>query len=184
MTDKQAARMRAIAARPPPSAAASEALTRVALGGLTFEGTIAGVWPLPGEIDIRPLLLALHSRGHRIVLPYTPPLGERLSFHVWAPGAPMLAGRFGTMHPAGEAAEPDMLLVPLLAFDGAGNRLGYGGGYYDRTLAALPGRLAVGFGYACQEIEAVPAEAHDRALDAVVTEQRVVRFKERPAHLI
>ncbi len=167
-------RQRLLANRAPPDPEAAAALARVALASLSFTGTIAGVWPLPGEMDLRPLLHALHARGHRIVLPHTPPLGEALLFRVWTPGAAMVRERFGTFRPDGAPAEPDMLLVPLLAFDRGGRRLGYGGGYYDRTLAALPGRPRIGFGYAAQQVEAVPVEPHDVGLDAIVTECEVI----------
>ena len=91
--------------------------------------TIAGFWPMGDEIDIRPLLHALHALGHALLLPVTPPRGQALLFRRWAPGAAMEPGRFGTHHPAAaEAATPDTLLVPLLAFDSRGHRLGYGGG--------------------------------------------------------
>ena len=84
--------------------------------------------------------------------------------------------RFGTVRPVGEAGTPDMLLVPLLAWDGQGRRLGYGGGYYDRTLAALPGRRAIGCAYAMQRVPEVPAGGHDVPLDAVATELGVTWF--------
>ncbi len=171
---KNELRRRALANRPPPDAGAADALARLALENLAFTGTIAGVWPMPGEMDLRPLLHALHARGHRIVLPHTPPKGERLCFRVWTPGSPMLRERFGTFRPDGAVAEPDMLFVPLLAFDRRGRRLGYGGGYYDRTLAALPGRARVGFGYAAQEVEAVPVEPHDVGLTAIITERELI----------
>ncbi len=174
-SEKQQLRQRMLATRPPPNAIAAAALARLALQNLQFPPTIAGVWPMYGEMDLRPLLQALHAAGHRIVLPYTPPRGERLSFHVWTPGAAMLQGRFGTLWPDGPAAEPDMVFVPLLAFDRAGRRLGYGGGYYDRTLACLDGRQRIGFGYASQEVEAVPVEPHDRSLTAIVTEREFIR---------
>ncbi len=173
-SEKHTLRQRMLANRRPPDEAAPAALARIALQNLTFPATVAGVWPLPGELDLRPLLHALHIAGHKIVLPYTPPRGERLVFHVWEPGMAMLPGRFGTFWPDGPVAEPDMLFVPLLAFDRAGRRLGYGGGYYDRTLAALGGRQAVGFGYAAQEVEAVPVEPHDRTMGAIVTERAFI----------
>ena len=137
---------------------------------------VAGFWPLPGEVDLRPLLLALAGRGHRILLPETTPRGECLRFRRWRPGAALVPGRWGTLHPEGEEAEPDFVLVPLLAWDGAGRRLGYGGGYYDRTLAALPGRLRLGCAFACQRVEEVPAGPGDALLDAVATEQGVTMF--------
>jgi 5-formyltetrahydrofolate cyclo-ligase len=138
---------------------------------------VAGVWPLPGEIDLTPLWDALHARGHTILLPETPRHGRTLIFRVWHPGCAMLPGRFGTAWPDGPVGTPDCIFVPLLAFDRAGNRLGYGGGYYDTTLAAHPGVPAVGFGYAAQEVPAVPADTHDRGLDAVFTERGRVALR-------
>ena len=136
---------------------------------------VACAWPLPGEPDLRPLLAILHERGCVVALPETPPRGQALLFRRWAPGCVMLAGRFGTFHPDTGEVAPGIVLVPLLAFDAAGYRLGYGGGYYDRTLAGLPGRLAVGFGYAAQQVDRVPVGPHDMALDMVVTERGVAR---------
>jgi len=141
------------------------------------DATIAGVWPLGAEMDLRPLLHTLYARGHRIVLPKTPPRGHPLTFLTWYPGCAMRPERFGTFCPEGEEATPDLLFVPLLAFDRVGRRLGYGGGYYDRTLAALPGRPAIGFAYAAQEIEAVPAEPHDRLLNAIATEREFIHIR-------
>ncbi|MEJ0047413.1 MAG: 5-formyltetrahydrofolate cyclo-ligase [Rhodospirillales bacterium] len=131
---------------------------------------IAGVWPLPGEIDLRPLWHALHDRGHPVLLPETPPRSGTLRFRHWRPGCVMVRERFGTERPDGAHDAPDIMFVPLLAFDRRGHRLGYGGGYYDRTLAAHPSVRAVGFGFAAQEVPAVPAGPHDRALPAIVTE--------------
>jgi len=131
---------------------------------------VAGFWPLPGEIDIRPLLLALHERGHVLALPETPPRGQALIFRRWAPGDALIPGRFNTRHPGGEILSPDFILVPLLAFDAAGNRLGYGGGYYDRTLAELPNAFRLGCAFAAQQIDAVPVGEHDLKLHAIATE--------------
>ena len=142
---------------------------------------VSGFWPLGGEIDVRPLLYALAGRGHAIVLPITPPRGHMLRFGRWRPGDALVPGRFGTLEPMGEELAPDVLLVPLLAFDGCGNRLGYGGGYYDRTLAALPGRFAVGCAFAAQRVARVPTEPTDVPLNAVVTEQGVHVHPGRPA---
>ncbi len=136
---------------------------------------VSGVWPLPGELDLRSLLSALHERGQVVVLPETTPRGQSLVFRHWHPDATMLAGRFGTRHPDGEAVTPGLLLVPLLAFDARLMRLGYGGGYYDRTLAALPGCRAIGFAYARQQVGAVPTGVFDVPLDAIVTEAGVLR---------
>ena len=91
----------------------------------------------------------------------------------------MITGRFGTLWPAGPAEEPDALLVPLLAYDGEGRRLGYGGGYYDRTLSALRGRALMGCGFAAQRVACVPVEAHDIRLPAVLTERGIERFEDQ-----
>lgn len=140
---------------------------------------VSGFWPIGHEIDIRPLLHALHERGHPIVLPVTPKRGSPLTFRLWRPGDVMEQERFGTFRPVGEERTPDFLLVPLLAFDGRGHRLGYGAGFYDRTLAALPPkRCALGVAYAAQEVPEVPAGPNDVALDAVATDRGIIRCKE------
>ena len=136
---------------------------------------MAGFWPLPGEIDLRPLLHELASRGHIVVLPVTPKRGEALSFRRWRSGDAMVAERFGTLRPIGETMVPDFLLVPLLTFDRRGHRLGYGGGYYDRTLAGLPRATAIGCAFAAQEVDEVPAGPYDVPLHAIATELGVIR---------
>ncbi len=135
---------------------------------------IAGVWPLVGEPDLRPLWHALHGQGWPILLPETTPPGEALRFRPWHPGCPMLTGRFATRHPdtpVAAAATPSLLFVPLLAFDRRGFRLGHGGGYYDRTLAALPGARGIGYGFSFQQVEAVPCGPFDRRLELIITER-------------
>jgi 5-formyltetrahydrofolate cyclo-ligase len=136
---------------------------------------VSGFWPLGEEIDTRPLLLALHARGHRIALPVTPKRGDALTFRGWQPGDVMVPERFGTLRPIGEFLIPDMLLIPLLAFDANGGRLGYGGGFYDRTLAALPGRFRLGCAFAAQQVDSVPVGPYDIRLDAVATENGIIR---------
>jgi len=138
---------------------------------------VSGFWPLPGEIDIRPLLLALHARGHSIGLPVTPKRGLPLTFRLWSPGDLLEPERFGTVRPTGAECTPDFLLVPLLAFDRLGGRLGYGAGYYDRTLAALPGRFTLGCAFAAQEVDKVPVGPYDVRLNAVTTERGVIRCR-------
>lgn len=136
---------------------------------------IAGYAPIGTEIDPRPLLAALERRGHTLVLPVTPPRGQALRFRRWRFGAPLATGVMGTRHPAdGEWLDPDWLLVPLLAFDRAGRRLGYGGGYYDRSLAGLPAAIAVGAAFAAQEVPLVPAGPHDIRLALVATETGLI----------
>lgn len=141
---------------------------------------IGGFWPMGSEIDTRPLLEALHARGHVIALPVTPPRGNPLLFRAWAPGITMAEGPMGTRHPAaGEPITPAWLIVPLLAFDRTGARLGYGGGYYDRTLTLLrganPSLTAIGVAHAAQEIPQVPTGPHDARLTAIATERGLIR---------
>jgi 5-formyltetrahydrofolate cyclo-ligase len=175
---KAALRAEMLALRRGFDPAAGAALAGIALRDMPLPAgaVVAGVWPLPGELDLRPLLVALHGRGHPIVLPQTPRRGNPLIFRRWSPGDAMIPERFGTQRPDGPEAAPDVILVPLLAFDGRGNRLGYGGGYYDCTLAALPDREAIGFAYAAQEVAEVPTEPHDRPLRRILTEERILLF--------
>ncbi len=140
---------------------------------------VAGFWPMGQEIDIRPLLQALHAAGHVVVLPETTPRGQPLRFRCWTPVSAMIGERFGTSRPDGDERRPDVLYVPLLAFDRTGARLGYGAGYYDRTLAGLPGALAIGCAYAAQEVEAVPTGPTDIRLAGIATERFVLRFAPR-----
>ena len=109
-----------------------------------------------------------------MLLPETTPRGTPLVFRRWTPDTPLVAGRFNTWHPDAEALAPQLLLVPLLAFDDRLMRLGYGGGYYDRTLAALPGCRAIGFAYARQQVAFIPTGPFDVPLDAIVTEAGVL----------
>ncbi len=139
---------------------------------------VAGFWPLPGEIDPRPLMLALAGRGHALALPVTGPRGTPLSFRLFRFGDTLGPGPFYTLQPAREAPDvtPDWLLVPLLAFDRTGQRLGHGAGYYDATLAALRARrrvFALGMAFAAQEVERVPVDERDQRLDAIATETGV-----------
>jgi 5-formyltetrahydrofolate cyclo-ligase len=140
---------------------------------------ISGFWPMGDEIDLRPLMTLLHDAGHGIALPVVVGKGLPLIFRAWRPETVLVPGVFGTETPEADAPEcvPDILLVPLLAFGRDGARLGYGGGFYDRTLRTLrrakPVR-AIGTAYACQEREGIPMAAWDERLDAVLTEHGVI----------
>jgi len=137
---------------------------------------VAGYMPIRTEIDPLPALEALHARGTAICMPVVEGPARPLVFRRWVPGAAMEAGAFGAAIPADRVEMiPDLLVTPLLAFDAEGYRLGYGGGYYDRTLArlrALRRTYAVGYAYEGQKVRQVPREPTDQRLDAVVTDRR------------
>ncbi|WP_161556049.1 5-formyltetrahydrofolate cyclo-ligase [Mangrovicoccus ximenensis] len=123
---------------------------------------------------------ALRLAAHRLCLPVTHGRGHPLSFHLWSPGVALQSAGFGTSAPV-EAPEvvPDVLVVPMLAFDGKGGRMGYGAGHYDRTLdklRALGPVRAYGFAYAAQEFDALPQEPTDQPLDGIVTENGLIRI--------
>jgi len=153
-------------------------LTDIEIAG---DAAVSAYWPMRDEIDPRPLLHALHDRGHPCLLPVVRGRGERLRFRVWHPGMALVAGSYGERIPGPDATEaaPSVLLVPLLAFDRTGYRLGYGGGYYDRTLAGLRATgdvTAIGLAYAAQEVARVPRDATDEPLDWVITEREAIRI--------
>jgi 5-formyltetrahydrofolate cyclo-ligase len=141
---------------------------------------VSGFWPIRSEIDVRPLMAALAAAaGAALAMPVVVGRGQSLLFRRWQAGTPLTEGPFGTAHPAESepVLVPDLLLVPLLAFDRAHHRLGYGAGFYDRTLAGLraAGRImAVGVAYAGQEVAAVPVGEHDERLDLVLTETGLI----------
>jgi len=150
------------------------------VGELTGIAAVSGYWPIGVEANVMPLLQALGRRGLTMALPVVPGRGEPLTFRRWREGDAMGTGPFGIREPLPESpvVEPDLLLVPLLAFDRSGGRLGYGGGYYDRTLAGLRARkpiLAVGVAYAAQECDTVPCGETDVPLDWIVTEAAAIR---------
>ncbi len=145
------------------------------------EAVIGGYAALAGEADPRLLLEALHRRGANLALPRVVTKDAPLSFHRWTPADALTAGAFGVPEPpaSADSVNPNILLVPLLAYDGQGYRLGYGGGYYDRTLEILKSKgevLAIGVAYANQEIPSVPHEAHDMRMDMILTECGLRRF--------
>jgi len=149
---------------------------------LAAGAAVSGYWPMRDEIDPRPLLGRLHESGHGCALPVVVARGQPLRFRAWSPGMRLEVKAFGLSEPPPEAATviPALLLVPLLAFDAGGYRLGYGGGYFDRTLAALRGAerrvLAVGLAYAGQEVAELPRTPGDEPLDWVVSEREARRI--------
>ena len=171
-TQKAALRHLMLARRETQNPALGHALAKhvLASGIIPDDAVVGGVFPMRGEIDILPLLHALHARGHHVALPETPPPGNGLIFRAWTPSARMLQGRYKTQHPDGQVILPDFLLVPLLAFNKNGHRLGYGGGYYDRTMAALPNAFRLGCAFAAQEMDDIPTEPTDLPLHAIATE--------------
>jgi len=140
--------------------------------------TAAGYFPIRDELDPLPLLDALHKSGWRTGLPVVTP-GPDLIFREWSPGLPLERGKFKLKHPPDASPElsPDIALVPLLAFDIKGNRLGYGAGYYDAALRRLRrgGRIAaIGIGFDEQEFEEIPREPQDEPMDMILTPTRLI----------
>jgi 5-formyltetrahydrofolate cyclo-ligase len=143
--------------------------------------TVSGFWPMRSEADIRPLMFALREKGARLALPAI--LDKTtIVFRELVRGAQMIDMGFGTVGPGQEAEvlDPSLMLVPLAAFDGRGHRIGYGAGYYDRAIARLIERGMrlglIGIAFNCQRVEAVPVEAHDMPLDAILTESGLRAF--------
>jgi 5-formyltetrahydrofolate cyclo-ligase len=186
-TQKATLRATALAARDALSAEErTAAALAVAARGLPFAivpgSIVSGYSPIRSEIDPVPLMRALAGLGARLALPAVMARGKSLAFRAWSPHDRLLLGPLGILEPSPAAAEliPDIMLVPLAAFDRAGHRIGYGAGHYDFTLAhvrKIKPIAAIGVGFAVQEIEAVPALPHDVALDYVLTETRAFDFR-------
>jgi 5-formyltetrahydrofolate cyclo-ligase len=158
----------------------------VATRGLPIEimpgAVVSGYSPIRSEIDPAPLMRTLAARGARLALPAVMARGKSLAFRAWSPNDRLMLGPLGILEPSPAAAEviPDIMLVPLAAFDRLGHRIGYGAGHYDYTLAHLrkvKPVTAIGLAFAAQQIEAVPALQHDEALDYVLTETQVFDFR-------
>ena len=152
------------------------------LAGAARDGTIpviSAYWPIRDEADTRPLLAALAELGVTTALPVTGGRGHPLVFRAWKPGDAQNPGQMAIPEPLSTAAqvEPDVLFVPLAAFDRRGHRIGYGAGHYDCTLAQLRAKkpvVAIGIAFATQEIAEVPSEPHDQKLDFVLTERELI----------
>lgn len=182
---EQAAGRRAVA-HAARGAVAGQALSerfRAALEDRLPGSTVSLYRPMRDEIDVTPLFAALAGQGVPTALPVMAGPDAPLMFRAWAPGAPLVDAAFGVSEPETEAAsiDPDIVGVPLLGFDAAGNRLGYGGGYYDRTLRALRADrkiLAVGICYDEQEFTALPSHADDERLDMIITDRRIIPVRQ------
>ena len=192
MTDRQAEkaqlRKERLAARDalPPDLRIEKSLAIAEHGAeavaMTPGAIVSGFLPIRSEADIRPLLSALRARGARVCVPV---ILDKITivFRELLPDAPLVAMGFGTFGPGPDAAvlDPDIMLVPLSAFDAEGQRIGYGGGYYDRAIDQLhkKGRspALIGIAFDCQEVASVPTEPHDIRLNAVLTESGFRRFE-------
>lgn len=172
--------------------AAATAIRDNLLSGFEVEAgcVVAGYWPMSDEADVRPLLLALQEAGIPCALPVIVGANQPLIFRRWVPEDPLVDNHYGIAEPDDQAeiVTPGLLLVPLIAFDRRGFRLGQGGGYYDRTLEALrtvpagqpttgqAAPLAIGIAFAGQEVDSVPHDRFDQLLDGVVTEDVAIPF--------
>ncbi|MDQ5946125.1 MAG: 5-formyltetrahydrofolate cyclo-ligase [Pseudomonadota bacterium] len=138
-------------------------------------------WPVQNEPDLRPLVAELIARGGRVALPVVVRPGEPLAFREWWPEQPLTPDRYDIPTPTdGDFLVPQVLLLPVNAFDADHYRIGYGGGFFDRTLASLaPRPLAIGIGFDFQKVESIRPAAHDLPLDAMATESGVSRRAER-----
>ena len=143
---------------------------------------VSGFMPLNSEINPLPLMRKLAEAGAKLALPVVAGRGQPLIMRAWAFGEPLVAGVWGIKVPKDDApaVDPDVLLVPLLAFDRRGDRIGYGAGYYDMTIAALRANkpvVAIGIAFAAQEVDVVPTTPRDARLDLVLTEREVIDFR-------
>jgi len=189
--DKAALRAQALARRAEAagSGAAAAFAQRLAAAGLDLarqlrSNVVSVFFPLPSEPPVLPLLDGLAEAGFKTALPVTGRRGTALVFRLWRPGEPTVKGKMAIQEPLADAPEaaPDLLFVPLAAFDRAGRRIGYGAGFYDRTLRqlrAIKQICAAGVAYAVQEFPELPNEPHDESLDYVLTERELIVCQER-----
>jgi 5-formyltetrahydrofolate cyclo-ligase len=186
---KAALRQEAIARRDALSARERQQAAEIIAGrefpiAINPDTIASGFMPLKSEINPLPLLRKLAAAGAQLALPVVAGRDKPLIMRAYAVGDELASGQWGIRQPKAEAPEvaPDILIVPLLAFDRAGHRLGYGAGYYDMTITGLRARkpiVAIGIAYAAQEIEEVPITPRDARLDLVLTEREVIDFRGR-----
>ncbi len=183
---RRAALARRDALPPAERMAAALAIAERGLPVKVTPGTVvSGFSPLKSEISPLPLLRRLADAGASLALPVVVGRGQPLVMRAWSFGAPLVSGVWGIREPAADAPElnPDILIVPLLAFDRRGHRIGYGAGYYDMTIArlrAIKPVTAIGIAFGSQEIAAVPATPRDARLDLVLTERETIDFRTVP----
>jgi len=161
-------------------AARSEAITAALLQALpSCPGALIGFyWPFKGEYDPRALVRLLHGQGMRLALPVVVQKAKPVIFRGWWPGSPMANGIWNIPVPAaGDPVAPDVLLVPVVGFDRQNYRLGYGGGYYDRTLAAPTRPRTIGVGFELSRVATIHPQPHDIPMDQVVTEQTAAQSR-------
>lgn len=186
--NKKLARQAAEAARGKAHAALKDmAALTLARTGLGFAGplpgkTVSAFIPFGDEIDTRPLLASLAADGFVTCVPVVVKPASPLQFRSWVPGEELVPGRWNIPVPAetADVVEPDVLLVPLLAFDAKGYRLGYGGGFYDRTIARLRKLkpvIAIGVAYSAQQVHEVVRGEHDEKLDWILTEAGAMKVE-------
>ena len=178
---KQAARKAAMATRKAAHIAAKGAGAAAAAHMLAWLETtpplhfISGYMPIYSELDILPAMHKLHERGYAVSVPVIMGNAQPLKFRAWTPEVAMVKGPFGALVPeSGEWHRPELLLCPMLAFDPSGQRMGYGGGFYDRSIAALSPVRAMGYAYAAQQVKNLPHEPTDMPLDGVITETGII----------
>jgi 5-formyltetrahydrofolate cyclo-ligase len=185
--DKSGLRQTALARRDAlPAAQRATAAQAIAARSLPVAVTpgmiISGFSPMKSEINPIPLMRRFADAGASLALPVVAGRGQPLTMRAWRFGEPLVAGVWGIRQPPPEAPEvlPDILIVPLAAFDRAGHRIGYGAGYYDRTIDRLRGIkpvTAIGLAFAAQEIARVPSTPRDAPLDLMLTEHEVIDFR-------
>lgn len=158
-------------------AALSARIVEHLLASLPVPGVVAFCWPIKHEPDVRAVVERWAALGARAALPVVVAEDAPLAFRLWTADTPLEADRYGIPTPvAGDFVQPDTILLPLNGFDAGGYRLGYGGGYFDRTLATLsPRPQAVGVGFEINRLESIRPESHDQRLDWIVTEAAALR---------
>jgi 5-formyltetrahydrofolate cyclo-ligase len=163
----------------PSESRIEKSLAMAEAGGAAIDFTpgteVSGFFPIKSEVDVRPLMQRLKDKGARLSVPVVVDR-QTIVFRELVAGAPLVSTGFGTFGPGPDArvVDPEIMLVPMSAFDRIGHRIGYGAGFYDRAISRLHdmGRQPklIGVAFDCQEIEVIPAEDHDVALDAILTE--------------